>query len=235
MKLRLTVILSGQAFQEIELERFTRVLVGRADDCQVQLDNAAVSRHHFEILREGDLLRINDMGGQNGTVLNGVKIERHGLKHGDVITIGKLTIDVEVVGQRTQSRRSDRAVSGKMTLAGDPEALAQAQRQGEARVRGYLSFPGAKPTDPDRHVPLEQPRYVFGKTEGADVALRGWFAPRLAAVILREDFGFRIIDLSPRGGSLRVNGAPAMDVRLAHDDQLEVRRIRFRFRQGKPA
>ena len=142
MKLRLTVILSGQAFQEIELERFTRVLIGRADDCQVQLDNAAVSRHHCEILREGDLLRINDMGGQNGTVLNGVKIERHGLKHGDVITIGKLTIQVEIDGARQKSKRHDRAPAGIMTVETGPGVWPSLQKRESRRVSASRALTG---------------------------------------------------------------------------------------------
>lgn len=222
----MTVILSGQAFQQVELERFTRVRIGRAEDCEVHLDNAAVSRYHCEIVLAGGVLRINDMGGANGTVLNGVKITRHGLKHGDVITIGKLTIDVEVEGGRKTSRR-DRAPSGKMTLDGDRESLAKAQKEGEVRVRGYLTF------DRDRHVPLEELRYIFGRDEDAHVRVGWLFAPRLSAVILREHFGFRIMDLSPRGNCVRVNGARATDTRLSHNDQLQVRGKRFKFSQGK--
>ena len=37
----------------------------------------------------------------------------------------------------------------------------------------------------------------------------------------------------PRGDCVRVNGARATDTRLSHNDQLQVRRHRFRFSQGK--
>lgn len=231
MKLRLTVILSGQAYQQIELERFEVVRIGRAPDCEVQLENAAVSRYHCEISRHGGVLRLRDLGSNNGTVLNGVKVEAHGLRHGDVISIGKLTIQVEVEGAPREARGSDRAPAGAMTVEADREALARAQRRAEQRVQGVLRYEGRSGT---RELALDSLRTVFGKDPAADIHVGGLFAPRLAAVVLREDFGYRILDLSPRGNCVRVNGARATDVRLAHDDRIEVRGFRGQFLSGRP-
>lgn len=230
MRLCLTVILSGQAYQRIELEKFQKLRVGRGEDCEVHLDNAAVSRYHCEIIRKDDLLRLRDLGSQNGTQLNGVRVDNHSLKNGDVITIGKFTIDVQVVGGRKASKRADRAPHGKMTVEGDEESLARARHEGETRLRGYLAYEA----DTERTINLEKMYTLFGADAEADVPVGGWFAPRLAAVLIREEFGFRLIDLSPKGNAVRVNGTRASDVRLSSNDTLQVRRLRLRFHHGRP-
>ena len=59
--------------------------------------------------------------------------------------------------------------------------------------------------------------------------------PRLAAILIREEYGYRLIDLSPRGNCLRVNGARAIDVRLSTNDEISVRGLRMSFSRGTPA
>jgi serine phosphatase RsbU (regulator of sigma subunit)/pSer/pThr/pTyr-binding forkhead associated (FHA) protein len=45
--------------------------IGRHRDCQVILDNDAVSRHHARIVRQGDTYFLEDLGSRNRTYLNG--------------------------------------------------------------------------------------------------------------------------------------------------------------------
>jgi hypothetical protein len=54
-------------------------------------------------------------------------------------------------------------------------------------------------------------------------------------VILREDYGYRLIDLSPRCNRVRVNGKRASDLRLGHDDELRIGRLTCHFRRGRPS
>lgn len=229
VKLVLTVILNGQPFERIEVEKFRRLRIGRAEECELRLDNPAISAYHCEVVRRGDLLRLYDLDSANKTLLNGVAIEDHSLNHGDVITLGKFTIDVELQGVQRISQRHDRAPVGEMTMDGDLEGLAEAQEEAEHRVRGYLTFErGGQP------LVLDQPYVRFGRDPEAEVRL-GFGAPRLAAILVREEFGFRLIDLSPRGNAVRVNGTRVEDIRLTHSDQLRIRRLQAVFSQGAPS
>ncbi len=68
--------------------------IGRAQDNQVVLDDATVSRHHAWIKSEGEEFMIFDIGSANGTFVNDEQIEEPRLlKHGDVIRFG----DAELV------------------------------------------------------------------------------------------------------------------------------------------
>ncbi|MFQ5655762.1 MAG: FHA domain-containing protein, partial [Planctomycetota bacterium] len=66
--------------------------IGRAPDCSIVLEASRASRRHAEIVGEGGHYTLIDAGSANGTHLNGRRIEREGLRAGDVIQIGGATL-----------------------------------------------------------------------------------------------------------------------------------------------
>ncbi len=69
------------------------VRIGRAVDNEVQIDNLAFSRYHASIEDVKGVYILKDFGSQNGTYVNGQKVEgRYGLNDGDRIQIGKFTL-----------------------------------------------------------------------------------------------------------------------------------------------
>ena len=69
--------------------------IGRNPENDIQLDDAAVSGKHAKITRQpNEYLEdhfdytIEDLGSTNGTRVNGKRISRQILKHGDTISIG---------------------------------------------------------------------------------------------------------------------------------------------------
>jgi pSer/pThr/pTyr-binding forkhead associated (FHA) protein len=70
-------------------------VIGRDPECQVQLTDERVSRHHARIHADpaDQCFRITDLGSVNGTQVNGVKIEGPALlRDGDTIGIGHTTL-----------------------------------------------------------------------------------------------------------------------------------------------
>jgi predicted component of type VI protein secretion system len=72
-----------------------RLLVGRAPESDIVLDDCAVSRRHAELLWRGGTWVIHDIGSKNGTVLNGRTIERAQLRPGDYVSFAKRTFRVD--------------------------------------------------------------------------------------------------------------------------------------------
>lgn len=67
-------------------------LVGRADDVDIHINDARISRHHFKInVVEGDAI-VEDMGSTNGTYVNGMRVKTQTLKDGDRIQISSSTV-----------------------------------------------------------------------------------------------------------------------------------------------
>lgn len=63
--------------------------IGRKDDNDIRIDNLAVSGHHAKLLTIFGDSFLEDLNSTNGTFVNGRSIDKHALKNGDVITIGK--------------------------------------------------------------------------------------------------------------------------------------------------
>jgi two-component system cell cycle response regulator len=84
----LTMITGFQAGSMHRLEG-NKVLIGRAVDCQIRLDDLGASRRHARIMREGgDIYVLYDLGSKNGTTVHGAPIQKHRLADGDRIGIG---------------------------------------------------------------------------------------------------------------------------------------------------
>jgi hypothetical protein len=69
--------------------------VGRDTDVDLCLDGKTISRRHFRIEYEGENhLYIQDLQSSNGTLLNGKKVARAPLAHGDEIQIGEYRMTI---------------------------------------------------------------------------------------------------------------------------------------------
>ena len=77
-----------------------KVVLGRSKDCDIQVEDANVSRRHAELRREGPAWWLVDLDSTNGTELNGKRAKRAKLNEGDTITLGATDL---VFGKRTVS------------------------------------------------------------------------------------------------------------------------------------
>ncbi|MBI5608890.1 MAG: FHA domain-containing protein [Deltaproteobacteria bacterium] len=108
-------------------------LVGRGLDCQIVLADPAVSRKHFQLRRSGDQVVLEDLGGPNGTKVNGDKRARQILEPGDQIEIGMSVLEYQIdgVGKRKDSGRSaGRDDDRPMRQVAEPRAAAKPQSGG---------------------------------------------------------------------------------------------------------
>ena len=76
------------AGQIIPLEGKQELLIGRAANCALQLQNRRVSGGHAKLYLLDDVWHICDINSTNGTFVNGGRIKDHVLREGDVILIG---------------------------------------------------------------------------------------------------------------------------------------------------
>lgn len=77
-------------------------MVGRGLDCGIVLADPAVSRKHFRLYRSDDVVEAIDMGGANGTNINGNRISRHRLQQGDQIEVGTTVLQLHIEGAVAQ-------------------------------------------------------------------------------------------------------------------------------------
>ncbi len=69
------------------------LVIGRAPQCDVHLDEDGISRRHARLIRRDDgTVHIQDLESRNGTFVNGERIEMYALRDGDKIQIGTISI-----------------------------------------------------------------------------------------------------------------------------------------------
>ncbi len=86
---RLVVLNGSQAGRVLDLPAPpARLVVGRARDCDLALDDADASRRHCELQVRSDGVDLVDLGSKNGTLLAERPVERATLRHGQQILVG---------------------------------------------------------------------------------------------------------------------------------------------------
>lgn len=73
----------------LDLREKQQIVIGRSEQCDIQLTEAVISSVHCQITRQGEALFLEDLGSRNGTYLNGGMLSgRKRLSVGDVFTVG---------------------------------------------------------------------------------------------------------------------------------------------------
>ena len=85
---RLIVMSKTTTVKQVNLCERVAATIGRADQCDVVIALPHVSRAHAEVVVDGDVATVRDLGSSNGTYVNGRRIQQHELRHGDVLTVG---------------------------------------------------------------------------------------------------------------------------------------------------
>ncbi len=80
--------LKGSKFQ---IDR-DEVIIGRAPENVVHLDDPSVSGRHCVIRRDGRRFTLTDLKSTNGTRLNNVKVESYRLSAKDLLTVGSVKL-----------------------------------------------------------------------------------------------------------------------------------------------
>lgn len=197
-------------FEQAVLKEFALtqgvVTIGRLPDNLIQVDNLAVSGHHAKIYWDMDHYALEDNNSLNGTFVNNRRISKVVLKDGDEILIGKHTVlfkgheeaahpgaDLAVPMVPTleatvvlDTRKAKEMLAHQPTTpAGGAPAAAVAPAPAKERTGVFRILAGK--TDQSEYV-LAGKLTVVGKSDMASIRLKGWFAPKVAAVINhRED------------------------------------------------
>ena len=69
-----------------------RVSIGRETSNHVVVDDPAVSREHAAIFQVGNDHVLSDLHSEHGTFVNGTRLDRHILQHGDIVELGAFNL-----------------------------------------------------------------------------------------------------------------------------------------------
>ena len=228
-----TVRFKDEVVTRLESEA-DRIRIGRAEECEICIDNLGISRYHAVIELKNGVRVIRDLGSHNGVYYAGKLVKTRVLNDGDVFVIGKYRLEyrgevpgfsetIQITPATAQVDPQDMAMK---TFAIDPSALAHIQQA--ERVKGFLE--GIE----GQVIELKQTMTTFGKDMRCDHRMSGFFTPRVLAVVVRDERGFFLLNTAHSPGKVEVQGRPmAMFVRLENGMTVKLGSERFTFRSGR--
>ncbi len=122
--------------------------IGRGEDCHLRPNSEEVSRRHTEIVIEGSVVTVRDLGSRNGTRINGKLLsEPHVLKSGELLQIGPLTFAVAIQG--APAEQAQPAPAQPAAAATSPAKAPSLDDVPPDQIDAWLVSDNARPT-PDR-------------------------------------------------------------------------------------
>ena len=73
-------------------------VIGRREDCDLRIPLGDVSRKHCRLIKDGEALRVEDLGSSNGTFRNGNRVQQSELEAGDTLQVGPVVFVLQVDG-----------------------------------------------------------------------------------------------------------------------------------------
>jgi pSer/pThr/pTyr-binding forkhead associated (FHA) protein len=94
---KLIVINGPEPGTVVSLAEGTTIL-GRGENCEVQVEDVSVSREHCSVELTAEYCRIRDMDSSNGVRVNGMPRTEHYLQHGDTVEMGNILVRFVAAG-----------------------------------------------------------------------------------------------------------------------------------------
>jgi pSer/pThr/pTyr-binding forkhead associated (FHA) protein len=216
----------------------SKMIVGRAEDCDIVIDNLAVSRHHAIIEKRDNGYFVNDLDSNNGTFINGRKIfESTSLTFGDEISIGKHVLLFDSHSKKNIPAHQpshgeampDMDSAGRGTMFVEPEKMEKIQKKVKASRKAHLLL---KNGQDERLIPIDKMDTVFGKADDCDVQIKGLFSSRKHAVLKRLENGFQIVNFAILLPT-KVNGLRVESSFLCDGDEIRMGKFTFIFRSNQ--
>lgn len=93
-------------------------VIGRSKSCDVSIQLSTVSRNHAVLTRYDDgSWTITDVRSKDGTFVNGKRVEICALRDGDIITIGGVKMELQLITQKQKKLQSQLRTKGSSGLA----------------------------------------------------------------------------------------------------------------------
>lgn len=229
---KIQVFFGGSLQSELPVENREEYSVGRAADCDIVIDNLAVSRRHCVFKSLHGQWMIEDNQSANGTFVNGHRVSVQSLKHQDRIVVGKHTLmfDDYGSGHTHQGIPADTDKPGETADEGDAtcfvrrDTVAQYVQRSEKDEPMVLVLEGVR----RKVVQLDRELTVIGCGNRCDLRIEGWFVKNEQITVLKQPYGFKVVH---EGGwrALRVNGVKVKEAILQAGDVLTIAGQRISF------
>ena len=208
----------------------SQVKIGREEDNDIVIDNAAVSRHHAKIKRAGSGYIVEDLNSTNGTFVNEDRIkQQEKLQAGDIVIVGKHSIIFESELKVEAEPGADFGGTMILDTKQQQELLKKQRKETVLPVEDKQAKLIVIQSGERKEYKITKDVTVIGKSLTSDVVLNGFLIPQMVATIKKEGKSFHI---SGYGGWIQVNvngRIVGKNWKLYPNDTIEVRKVKIIF------
>lgn len=191
-------------------------LIGRHSSCHICIPASSISRRHCQAYVDGTSVTLRDLGSSHGTFVNGQRIERVELRHGDVISLGGFELRYDSEGVAPTYAQGTRAAEDIVVTA-QPAGMGGPQPPPTAPL-GATGGPQPLGQEPPPPAPSDFPDKPSGEETPVDQSfMPAPYVPRQETVLaggsdqpqlvvregrwfLRDPRTGREVEIAPAGG-----------------------------------
>ncbi|MFK5892087.1 MAG: FHA domain-containing protein [Pseudomonadota bacterium] len=226
---KLQLIFDGKIKQEYELNK-AETSIGRSPSNDIVIDNRGVSGKHALIVLTDNNYILKDLDSTNGTKLNGKKVSRVELNHGDHINLFKHTLNFVLVSAEQQAHQegtvpshSSNSIDPDATIMLDAKHVKKMvsnyknEKKTEIKTgqnKDFINQPVLEITSADEvnTIVLSNKSILIGKQDNCHIQTGGWlFTPAISAVIKKDMSGMYTIKPET---TIKLNGKKIKDKQL---------------------
>jgi predicted component of type VI protein secretion system len=140
MRVELAMVKGDGTQRNFALSR-ERLVIGRLNTCDLRIALPSVSRQHCEVILDGGVLKLRDLGSSNGTYHNHTRVQEAVLSAGDEIGVGPVVFRVLIDGQPAPDSDAGKPAA-KTTIqpaVGPPKPTPQPQAQDDEQALAAAS------------------------------------------------------------------------------------------------
>ncbi|MFH0963769.1 MAG: FHA domain-containing protein [Planctomycetota bacterium] len=185
--------------------------IGSAEDCDLVLTDATVADVHARVVVTGREVTVGACTEEGAILVNGKRCGSARIAHGDLISVGKTTIEVAIT---YQAKPVSAKAQGKM-LSTEFTKKARVLVGGEEATR----------------IPLGVAPVTFGRSNTRDVQLDSPLVSKKHATVVYEGGRHYIVDNGSKSGTL-VGGEAVIRRALAEGDLMQIGPFVFSYKGG---
>jgi len=167
-------------------------VIGRREDCDLRIPLGDVSRKHCRLIKDGETLRVEDLGSSNGTYRNGNRVQQSELGAGDTLQVGPVVFVLQVDGVPADEELTPVTAGAAAGAAGEEE-LEVVDESGE----------------PGEFDPMEALNAAEGS--GFEFQMEEEAAAAAAAAAAANGESDDVVDMGDAGGDAATSGLEALE------------------------
>ncbi len=228
------ITLNDKIIKSFSISEGQKITIGRGKECDVTIDNTAISRQHVSLSYNGSIYFVSDLGSTNGTFVNGKKISLdEPTSEQDSIFFGKFNL-VHTSDQDHAERVAASVSTDLMDMEDETIFINKAQsapqkKQFKPRNSDPRLIVLKGPGSPKELSLTGSSSIKIGKDSTCDIIVSGWFVAPAQCYIIKREAEYCIVPQKSWAGTFVNNNKIKTECTLRKGDIIKIKNTTIRF------